>query len=403
MWFLIRHALYFRVNRGGRDTAKAGPRVSGNSRQRLLARGRDVLRGIFGRSRWIARVSFAAGILASSIYSQTKSSEWWYWNATSGMHACVYFVIVGCGCVIPVVLLVLAGANRSLGSDSSVKGQPAGGADVVTMFDVILLWSTVLYLISPPYRRLVLLLLAYQFSMLLAPAAECVRQLLSAHRHHGKNDGLSRGALLIALQCIVMYGINQSFLTFTFGLGDKLNFDLHPYTGRLGFFAANALEQGTRVDTAWLSRLSSVVMILHKYGPFLLCAAFTAALSQLHSHPDPVPLHAETVLDPRGQRERRVRVPAAPETRSRAREMSLLFADHATGSLVLMELACALGCLAMISFGVSDKLLFEQAASTMGVCASLATLNAVVRLCFEVLVAFPGIAAKLPWLMSRVR
>lgn len=74
----------------------------------------------------------------------------------------------------------------------------------------------------------------------------------------------------IAHQAAMVYGINQIFFTFMFGFGDKINFDVHPFAGRIG------------LDTYdFYPNLSAFMMTFHKYGIFSLFCVYAWQIIRL--------------------------------------------------------------------------------------------------------------------------
>lgn len=76
-----------------------------------------------------------------------------------------------------------------------------------------------------------------------------------------------------------MLAINQVNYFFIFGFGDKINFDVHPWTGRIGLATYDIYPN-----------LSAGIMIFHKFAPFLIFAVYAHRISffnpipMLHSH-----------------------------------------------------------------------------------------------------------------------
>jgi predicted MFS family arabinose efflux permease len=60
-----------------------------------------------------------------------------------------------------------------------------------------------------------------------------------------------------------VYALNQVFLSFVFAFGDKINFDVHPFAGRVGMDGYDHYPL-----------FSAFLMAFHKYGIFSLYAIY---------------------------------------------------------------------------------------------------------------------------------
>lgn len=71
-------------------------------------------------------------------------------------------------------------------------------------------------------------------------------------------------------QAANVYALNQVFLTFMFGFGDKLNFDVHPFAGRVGMDGYDNYPL-----------FSAFLMAFHKYGIFSLYVIYAWRVNML--------------------------------------------------------------------------------------------------------------------------
>eukprot|EP01119_Soliformovum_irregulare_P000182 TRINITY_DN10130_c0_g1_i1.p1 TRINITY_DN10130_c0_g1~~TRINITY_DN10130_c0_g1_i1.p1 ORF type:complete len:864 (+),score=206.95 TRINITY_DN10130_c0_g1_i1:55-2646(+) len=97
-----------------------------------------------------------------------------------------------------------------------------------------------------------------QFLYLILPSNQFFRISLTNATVY-RRDSLLIQSTSEGLQAMTMYMLNQTFFTFMFGLGQKTNFDVHPFAGRIGL-------EG--YDT--YAGFSALLMTLHKYGIFAL-------------------------------------------------------------------------------------------------------------------------------------
>jgi len=128
-----------------------------------------------------------------------------------------------------------------------------------------------------PVDRLVLLLLNYQYMIFILPTIEYLRiRIVQAfiqkrdYLYSEKNGELEYNNLSIAHQAAVVYAINQVFFTLTFAYGDKINFDVHPFAGRIG------LDNYDEYPV-----LSAALMALHKYGIFAVFCVYAWCITVL--------------------------------------------------------------------------------------------------------------------------
>ena len=76
-----------------------------------------------------------------------------------------------------------------------------------------------------------------------------------------KNNLREHHDLSVTSQTVNIYLMNQAFFAFTFGFGDRINFDVHPFSGAISMRAYDTFKA-----------FSAFLMAFHKYEVFM-CAA----------------------------------------------------------------------------------------------------------------------------------
>eukprot|EP01119_Soliformovum_irregulare_P011628 TRINITY_DN2936_c0_g1_i2.p1 TRINITY_DN2936_c0_g1~~TRINITY_DN2936_c0_g1_i2.p1 ORF type:complete len:869 (-),score=182.80 TRINITY_DN2936_c0_g1_i2:122-2692(-) len=143
--------------------------------------------------------------------------------------------------------------------------------------DMLLPLHLILYLLfkHSAVGRMVLLMFNMQYLRYLLPA---IRQLrIRIANLQGSLDQKAIFWANLAHQVVIVYAINQAFFTFMFGFGDKINLDVHPFTGRIGMRAYDHLPA-----------LSAFLMTFHKYGIFSLFCVFAFRISKLRMQKDDI-------------------------------------------------------------------------------------------------------------------
>jgi len=137
---------------------------------------------------------------------------------------------------------------------------------------VIMCINSILFLLfkDTPSARFFLILLNYQYIYCILPLIEHLRVDVSYYTFNTR-DSPSLQPLSLAHQAAVVYAVNQIFYSFTFTFGDKINFDVHPFAGKVGLDAYD-----------FYPVLSAFLMSFHKYGVFSLFCVFAWQLVQLH-------------------------------------------------------------------------------------------------------------------------
>jgi len=135
--------------------------------------------------------------------------------------------------------------------------------------------NVVLFLLfkDAPSTRFFLILLNYQYLYCILPLIEQLRIEVSFYTFSTR-DPQALQPISLAHQAVIVYAINQIFYNFTFAFGDKINFDIHPFAGRIGIDGYDLYPV-----------FSAFLMTFHKYGIFSLFCIFAWQLVQLKAHP----------------------------------------------------------------------------------------------------------------------
>jgi hypothetical protein len=227
--------------------------------------------------------------------------------------------------------------------------------------DVTLAIATVLHIASKdnPTRQLVLWIVVFQFTCLLLPLCESLRLMMAYPR-----DRWARHNLSMTSQAINLYVINQAFFAFYLGFGDKINFDVHPFSGAIGMKAYDTFKA-----------FSALLMAMHKYGVFVILVLATCQLVQLHRLPDPRAV--ARWLTGTGQREGQLAHQRKEEEGrpgalkpSGQRGLSYIVSDHMSLTLSLFTACAGLGFYMMFSIAARHHP-YEQATCTLLLAAFL--------------------------------
>eukprot|EP01114_Cavostelium_apophysatum_P005081 TRINITY_DN1568_c0_g1_i1.p1 TRINITY_DN1568_c0_g1~~TRINITY_DN1568_c0_g1_i1.p1 ORF type:complete len:876 (-),score=228.98 TRINITY_DN1568_c0_g1_i1:1299-3926(-) len=207
----------------------------------------------------LERVIFSAVLLLAHVYSYTEGLSWLYmlWH----FHVCALAVYLTS--VFSLVFFVLRGR----------------------MAELIIPINLILFLLykDSSVGRLLVLLLNYQYLRYILPSIEAYKIRLTECTYSSRDNAYLHNACL-AYQAMIVYAINQTFFALTFSFGNKINFDAHPFAGRVGLNAYDVYPG-----------LSAFLMAFHKYGIFALFAVFGWQVSQLRTREDEKPdtLYAE--------------------------------------------------------------------------------------------------------------
>jgi len=139
------------------------------------------------------------------------------------------------------------------------------------LLELIVPINLVLYLLykESSVGRCFLILFNVQYLKFILPVVEYARVRITECSFSNRENLFLQPAC-ITLQAAVVYLINQTYFSFAFSFGNKVNLDVHPFAGRIGMNAYD-LYPG----------LSAFLMAFHKYGIFSLLAIFAFHSGQL--------------------------------------------------------------------------------------------------------------------------
>jgi hypothetical protein len=342
---------------------------------------------------------FAAVLFASAcIYIVTDEHKAWYGPVSllnalvgPGVHIAALLVFVGAGLVLPLWLLTL-GARDMRGLNGDVL--PYSGCE-----RLLVPLNIVIFMLNKDSvtNQALLGLFNWQLLNVAIPLVVATKQLFMFHLapaivarplDGGNGAGNHRqqaGLHSLSHQMASMLAVTLPFFASSVFFKDAVNFDVHPFAGRVGL---------TEYDTFPL--LSALMMLVHKYGIFMLFAVCSVTMVRRPSTlgPDarmrelapkadepPPSQQLEAGGQLRGDKLNDVELMKACEERH---ELMLTLLDaqychmHTTLALVLTSGMTFVGMFTMLCM-LSSKHAREEALSQALLCTTILAVHAALR------------------------
>jgi hypothetical protein len=225
----------------------------------------------------LQRELLAAGalLLSAFLFVMTSASLGWYggeWTFGLHVHPAALVVFVGAGALLPLWLLTLGSLDAcALNGEALLFG---GAERLVVPLNILIFVLNV----DSVTNQALLALVNWQLLDVAVPLVQATKQLyahsyasmIARNPDAGGSQRHLQGVFCVAHQAAAMLAYVTPFWASSVLFKDVVNFDVHPFSGRVGM---------TDYDTFPL--LSAAMMLVHKYGIFMLFCVYSLTMVRL--------------------------------------------------------------------------------------------------------------------------